>query len=265
MRLTHTPLPTCLGVFECICVCVCVLACSVCMLASVCVCVCVCERSALGLLPVSYTLLYYSVTMSSSFSVAFRTNFNTIRIVLLLSLLSSPSLQRSQCYNIIWSDNPSTSNAYIYININDGPGRRGAFTAVEAGPVCARTRVCYNNNNNILYIWVGRCLSARRPLLYYVIIILLWCTVRITIYIIWKSACAGKTHERRRVLEIVTPPSRRRRVCCKSRARPLVVCLGVNYTRTRRLVLSRRSSPTRVHRVCRCVVRYYHRHRHRHI
>jgi hypothetical protein len=50
----------------------------------------------------------------------------------------------------------------------------------------------------------------------------------------------------------------------RTRARPLVVCLSVNYTRTQILVPSRRSPLTRVHRVCRCVVRYYHHHHHHH-
>jgi len=50
----------------------------------------------------------------------------------------------------------------------------------------------------------------------------------------------------------------------RTRARPLVVCLNVNYTRAQRLVLSRRSSSTRVQRVCGwCVVRYYYRHHRR--
>lgn len=42
------------------------------------------------------------------------------------------------------------------------------------------------------------------------------------------SACAGRTHERRRVLEIVTSP--RVAGACASRARAPVTCSRVNYT-----------------------------------
>lgn len=160
----------------------------------------------------------------------------------------------------------------IYYIINDRP-RWGAFTADEAGS--ARVITQY-----ICILPIHGCLLLYRLLLYYVI--LLWCTVRsacVRIYniIYYRKARARAKHTNDGVC---SRSWRRRRVvgACggsraygvfaetRTRARPLVVCLSVNYTRTRRLVPSRRNPLTRVHRVCSVQMcrPFYHRHRRRH-
>lgn len=134
-------------------------------------------------------------------------------------------------------------------------------------------RACYN----VTYIIpIHRCLLYW-ILLYYVIL-LLWCTVRsVRAYIIYRKARARTKHTNGGVC---SRSWRRRRVvgACggsraygvfaetRTRARPLVVCLSVNYTRTQRLVPSRRNPLTRVHLVCSVQMRrpFYHSHRRRH-